>query len=142
MKNWEAMPNCRRRSTAGLLSAICGLIVLAGGCATLGRSKPASLAAQQHATRRTATVDTNDAMLAAVRQLVPPGTSLAQAEEILAAEGFDCAFADDDPAIGDCLRCTRVDSTGPLVSRRWTVRLPYRDGMVVDIRVENGLVGP
>jgi hypothetical protein len=127
---------------AGLLPALGGLIVVAGGCTTLGRSQPASLAARQNESRRTATVDTNDAMLAAVRTLVPPGTSLTQAEEILQAEGFDCTFADDDPTVGDCLRCTRVDSTGPLVSRRWTVRLPYRDGMVVDIRVESGLVGP
>ncbi|MBN8625731.1 MAG: hypothetical protein J0M17_09600 [Planctomycetes bacterium] len=137
MLNWIVMPKRQCPAVGGLLA-----LVLLTGCTSLCRPRAASLATQQHSPRQTSRVDNNDAMLAAVRTLVPPGTSLTQAEEILQAEGFDCTFADDDPTVGDCLRCTRVDSTGPLVSRRWTVRLPYRDGMVVDIRVESGLVGP
>lgn len=126
------------------LSLIGAGLVATAGCtqwAGLKRWTPAA-SARAPQVRRATQVESPEAMLAAVKKLVPSGTSLAQAEAIMKAEGFDCSFAYDDTTDCDHLRCQRTDPAGALVSWRWTVRLPYRDGMVLEPEVEIAGLGP
>ncbi|MBA4017689.1 MAG: hypothetical protein C0483_10995 [Pirellula sp.] len=81
------------------------------------------------------------AMRTAVTTLVPPGTSLAQAESRLTAEGFDCSFGYNAAANQDYLRCTRTDAETLLISRRWIVTVSYRDGQTTSVEVRAGSLG-
>ena len=70
-----------------------------------------------------------------IASIAPVGTSLSHAEQIMRKEGFECSFAVDDEG-RDVLRCVRHDGGALLLARRWTVEFPYRDGAVLEARVE------
>ncbi len=127
-----------------------GLLVLSGGvgCSGAWRSpnpKGKHLAeaapAAAGAANMTAGITDEAAMRTAVARLVPLGSSLAQAEAIMAAEGFDCSFGYNTTANQDYLRCTRTDAETLLVSHRWIVNFTYSDGRTTGMEVRTGLLG-
>jgi hypothetical protein len=69
------------------------------------------------------------------------GSSLAEAEAIMKAEGFDCSFGYNTTANQDYLRCTRTDAESLLVSHRWIVNFTYSDGRTTGMEVRTGLLG-
>lgn len=112
---------------------------LFAGCAAgslRGKSLPALVDA------RTAGIDDEAAMKAAIDALVPAGMSLAQAEQIMRREGFACSFGYDDASDQDHLACVRTDSQSLWIGARWLVTLDYRDGVIFRSQVKRGLVGP
>ena len=125
-----------------------GLATLIGvvGCSGTWRSpKAQSLAASSPAdlgtANMTAGITDEVAMRTAVARLVPLGSSLAEAEALMKAEGFDCSFGYNTTANQDYLRCTRTDAESLLVSHRWIVNFTYSDGRTTGMEVRTGLLG-
>lgn len=125
-----------------------GLLVLSGGvgCSGAWRSPKAKHLAEAApaalgAANMTAGITDEVAMRTAVARLVPLGSSLAEAEALMKAEGFDCSFGYNTTANQDYLRCTRTDAETLLVSHRWTVNFTYSDGRTTGMEVRTGLLG-
>jgi len=102
----------------------------AGGPLT-GLNPTATATAATH----TSGVRRADELKKRIASIAPVGTSLSHAEQIMRKEGFECSFAVDDEGC-DVLRCVRHDGGALLLARRWTVEFPYRDGAVLEARVE------
>lgn len=122
------------------------LLIGALGCSGTWRSRgalegAAPATAVARAADATVGITDADAMRTAVAGLVPDGTSLAEAEARMTAEGFACSFDYDAVADRDSLRCTRTDAESLLVSRRWIVTFTYRDGRTTGVEVRTGALG-
>ncbi|MBY0459791.1 MAG: hypothetical protein K2V38_20925 [Gemmataceae bacterium] len=91
-------------------------------------------------------IDDTPKMAETVRERVPLGTPVDEAQAFMAREGFKCQrqtnapFGDRDGL--DYVYCDRAESKGWLVSRRWQIALVHRDGKVTEILAATGLVGP
>lgn len=86
-----------------------------------------------------------DAMRQALLNRVPIGTSMANATSTLAAEGFTCGASSRGTfATSDSLTYSycQARSSGAVVFRQWQVAVVDSGGVVGDIRVTTGLVGP
>jgi hypothetical protein len=81
-----------------------------------------------------------------VRHLVPPGSDLAGARELMKREGFHCSVLargkSNDHADDNRLLCSREESAGWPVIRSWRVTFVYVGQTVTKISCEDGLIGP
>ena len=90
------------------------------------------------------------AMKAAVLHSIPPGSTIAHAEQFMAQEGFQCVRTTNADRAEqervyhhfDYLYCDRTDSAGLPVTRRWQIALLYENDHITDVLVSTGLVGP
>ena len=83
-------------------------------------------------------------MSRAILGVIPVGSDLAEAEQFMVGQGFDCrrevgAEFLDRKGI-DYLYCNRYE--GGLVQRRWQVAIVYRGGKVTEVLASTGLIGP
>lgn len=99
-------------------------------------------------------------MLAAMRAVVPVGTSIDDAQREMELAGFDCelvqdgSFSEDPGFIGDdreyrnvenvnYLHCRRSETAGFLVSHVWSVAIVYDDANAVsDVLALHWMEGP
>ena len=92
-------------------------------------------------------VEDADAMRAAILRVAPPGTPIAHAARLLAAEGFTCQPSQRStfPGIADSTTyayCAGRSRSQASVHRHWQVALVDSAGTVTDVRATMGLVGP
>jgi hypothetical protein len=81
----------------------------------------------------------------ALRAKIPPGTKLANARQIMEQEGFTCEPEYKETPPIDYVYCDRIDRDSPISSpvvRRWQVCLVVNKGVITDISVSTGLIGP
>ena len=85
-------------------------------------------------------------MISTLREHVPVGTPVSDAQAFLEREGFKCQQKTNAPfgdRVGlDYVYCDRSRSEGGVVSRRWQIALVHRDGKVTEILATTGLIGP
>ena len=75
-----------------------------------------------------------------ILKLIPVGSSVAVAENVMAQNGFECSMQRDKD--GHYLYCDRKKSKDAFVGTRWQVLLHYADDSVTDVSVSVGFVGP
>jgi hypothetical protein len=112
------------------------LLLLAAGLGCAGRE-----------TRLVDRLDESAAMRAAVLQVAPVGTPVADAVARLGAQGFHCQPTARNVFAGvpDSLTYAYCDGSSrgaPLVSRRWQLALVDSGGRVSDVHATTHLVGP
>ena len=118
------------RSGPRLLSFVCvGIVSVLAGCA------------QQ---RRSYDLESPQQMRIQIEGVVPCGTPLKQAHEIMCQRGFSCEFVQRgkwrERRGLDYLRCIRDD--GKLIKRRWDVALIHDGGRVTSVDLRAALVYP
>ncbi len=81
----------------------------------------------------------------AIRAVVPPGSSITDAQERLQAAGFECVYQWHAPWGNDTnqtyLYCHREEGAW-LTQRRWQVAVMMHGVTVGEVRVAGGMVGP
>lgn len=84
------------------------------------------------------------AMKSKLTAAIPVGTSVSVAKSRLKARGF-AITPENNAAWGDRKRANYIYGSmyvGGVVRRRWQVAVFYHNGLVTDIDVKTGLVGP
>jgi|APDOM4702015191_1054821.scaffolds.fasta_scaffold872431_2 hypothetical protein len=83
-------------------------------------------------------------MAEAILGQVPLGTAVDDAQQFMEQEGFKCSRstnADFGHRQGlDYINCDRA--AGDVVQRRWQIALVHKNGKIVEILSNTGLVGP
>lgn len=74
-----------------------------------------------------------------VLAVIPTGTNVTKAKELLVGTGFECSFLADER--GDYLYGSLERSDGAFVGTRWQILIFYKDGATVDADVAVGFVG-
>ena len=82
------------------------------------------------------------AMKAEILQHVPIGTPVEDAQRIMVASGFDCAYLHADGDGPPALFCSISKIEDWPVSRRWMISLYTDHGKVTSVDVGTGLIGP
>lgn len=118
------------RSCPKLLSFACaGIVSVLAGCAKQ---------------RRSLDVESPQQMRIQIEGVVPCGTPLKQAHEIMCRKGFSCEFVRRgkwrERRGLDYLRCVRDD--GQLIKRRWDVALIHDGERVTSVDLRAALVYP
>ena len=93
--------------------------------------------------RKTAKVSKPEDMYKAIKELVPVGVSLAEAQKTMTDEGFSVENRKDGQWRGKPSRhlyCMRED--GQIIKRRWEFALFYEAQSVTGLDIKTGLVLP
>ena len=90
--------------------------------------------------------DTKDDVRRKVTAIIPIGSSIEQAQQIMRASGFECSLQVDEGATtrqGRCgLICTFSKQVEFLISHKWMVWILAVDGLVTKVDADMGVIAP
>jgi len=95
-------------------------------------------------------VESREVMKQQLSQLVPPGTSIQKAQQVMEREGFSCSQKHNtgfsEEGVGhdnlDYIYCDRSDEVGPFTTRRWQIALIIEHSKVRGYLVSMGYRSP